>query len=179
MEFTCFFLTRDINRVIMAAPRPHAIRPGHGDSDMGPFMLEINPITVGMVAGSRVLLAGTGTWSATSSAFRWNLPRGWGFGGTVSALIQFSYAPNPKPAPLSGTLPIAGLSLPVTQTGNSFVAASPVTALVSGGLNGPAGVALHSSGNVYIADHASSASEQKGHKAKEWSLGSQLLNTLV
>ena len=60
----------------------------------------------------------------------------------------------------------------MTQAGSSYVAANPLTTLVSSGLNGPFGVAVDGAGNVYIADTRNNA-------IKEWNAATQTVSTLV
>ena len=52
--------------------------------------------------------------------------------GTGSTNVVFSYDANPG-ATRTGTLTIAGQTLTVTQAGSTYVAAGPVTTLVSSG----------------------------------------------
>ncbi|MGA2595368.1 MAG: BACON domain-containing carbohydrate-binding protein, partial [Bryobacteraceae bacterium] len=140
----------------------------------GTFSLGSGTIVVGPAAsnGSVQLVASssTATWTAASNASWLQLAAG-SMSGTGSALIQFSYGVNPNTAAQSGTLTIAGLTFTVTQAGSSFVPVSELSTLISEGLNLPYGVALDSSGNVYIADTGNNAIE-------EWS-ATQGMTTLV
>ena len=91
--------------------------------------------------------------------------------GTGNGLATFTFDAN-SGATRSGTLTIAGLTLTVTQAGSSYLAANPVSTLVSSGLSEPEDVAVDSSGNVYIADTNNNA-------IKEWNAATQTVLTLV
>ena len=140
----------------------------------GAFILGSGTTVVGPAAGSGsvqlVAASPTAAWTATSNASWLQLAAG-SMSGTGSALIQFSYGANPNAVAQSGTLTIANLTFTVTQAGNSFVPVSELSTLISQGLNLPYGVALDSSGNVYIADTGNNAIE-------EWS-ATQGMTTLV
>ncbi len=113
----------------------------------------------------------TAAWTASSNASWLHLSPA-DSSGTGSALVAFTYDPNPNPTEQSGTLNIAGLTLTVTQAGSSFVPVSSLVPLISQGLNLPYAVALDGSGNLYIAD--------TGHNAvEEWVAATQQLTTLV
>ena len=71
--------------------------------------------------------------------------------GTGSANVIFRFDANPG-ATRTGTLTIGGQTLAVTQAGSTYVAANPLTALVSSGLYFPTGVAVDGAGNVYFAE---------------------------
>ena len=109
----------------------------------------------------------TSTWSATANAAWLHTSAS----GTGSANVVFTFDANAG-ATRSGTLTIAGQTLTVTQAGSTYVAANPVTALVSTGLSAPNGVAVDGSGNVYIADSANNA-------IKKWTAATNTVSTLV
>jgi DNA-binding beta-propeller fold protein YncE len=92
-------------------------------------------------------------------------------GGTGSTNVVFTYDQNPA-ATRSGTLTIGGQRLTVTQAGATYVAAQPLTTLVSSGLSRPEGVALDGSGNVYIADFNNNA-------LYEWTITNDATTQLV
>jgi sugar lactone lactonase YvrE len=75
--------------------------------------------------------------------------------GTGSTNVVFSYDANPSPTRF-GTLTIGDQTLTVTQAGSTYVAARPLTTLVSSNqntpLNEPFGVAVDGAGNVYVAN---------------------------
>ena len=108
-----------------------------------------------------------GSWSATSNASWLHTTSS----GNGNGLTLFTFDANGG-ATRSGTLTIAGLTLTVTQAGSSYVAANPLSTLVSSGLNRPYGVAVDGSGNVYIADTDNNA-------IKEWNATTQTVSTLV
>ena len=85
--------------------------------------------------------------------------------GSGNGLATFTFDANTG-ATRTGTLTIAGETLTVTQAGSSYVAANPLTTLVSSGLSSPSGVAVDGSGNVYIADTGNNA-------IKEWNAATQ------
>jgi DNA-binding beta-propeller fold protein YncE len=128
----------------------------------------------GPTAGSNsVVLAVSpnfGPWTATANAPWLHLSLA-NQGGSGSTNVVFSYDANPG-ATRTGTLTIAGQSLAVTQAGSTYIAAAPVTTLVSSGLQNPCGLAVDGAGNVYIADTSNDA-------IKEWTATNNLVTTLV
>ena len=90
--------------------------------------------------------------------------------GSGSGLATFTFGANPGTTRF-GTLTIAGVTLTVTQAGSSYVAANPLTTLVSSGLSFPTGVAVDNSGNVYIVDNAN-------NEVYEWSPGAGTLSSM-
>jgi sugar lactone lactonase YvrE len=90
--------------------------------------------------------------------------------GAGSANVIFSYDAN-SDATRSGTLTIAGQTLTVTEAGSTYVQApGPVTTVVGTGVFRPAGVAVDSAGNLYIADTFA---------VKEWTVVNDALITIV
>jgi streptogramin lyase len=146
--------------------------------DTCPASMGSNPATlsetseiVGGAAGTgTVLLLTNGTWTASSNASWLHIAAG-SAAGVGSALIVYTYDANSSPNVQTGTLTIAGLTFIVTQAGSTYVPVSPVSPLVSSGLNNPQGLAVDGAGNVYIADAGNNA-------IKEWSLTTQNLTTL-
>jgi hypothetical protein len=127
--------------------------------------LAVSSITVGSAAGTgSVLLLSNGPWIASSNAAWLQLAAG-SAGGAGSALIQFSYSANSNPAPQTGTLTIAGSTFTVTQAGANYVPVTVMKTLPLPGLNGPQGVALDSSGNVYISPTAQTTPSKSGARA--------------
>jgi sugar lactone lactonase YvrE len=109
-------------------------------------------------------------WMATTNAAWLHLSQAMQ-SGTGSTNVVFSYDANPG-ATRSGTLTIAGQTLTVTQAGSTYVAAGPVTPLVSSGLAQAQGLAVDGAGNVYIAD--------TGHNAiKRWTVANNTVTPLV
>jgi DNA-binding beta-propeller fold protein YncE len=138
------------------------------------YSLGATALLVGPGAGSNsvVLAVGppTGNWTATTNA-SWLHLNPANQGGTGSTNVIFSYDANPG-ATRSGTLTIGGQMLTVTQAGSTYVAAEPVTALVSNGLIHPSGVAVDSAGNVYLVDNGDNA-------IKKWTVDDNTVTTLV
>jgi DNA-binding beta-propeller fold protein YncE len=138
------------------------------------FDLGASALLVGPAAGSNsVVLAvvpNIGAWTATTNAawLHLSLANQSGTGGTN---LIFSYDANPG-ATRSGTLTIAGQTLTITQAGSTYVAAEPLTTLVSSGLAQPQGLAIDGSGNVYIAD-------TENNTIEEWTVTNNTLTTLV
>ncbi len=125
----------------------------------------------GPTAGSdSVVLADPAPWTATTNA-PWLHLSAANQSGTGSTNLVFSFDANPG-ATRTGTLTIAGLTLTITQAGSTYVAANPVTTLVSSGLNNPYGVAVDGAGNAYIADTFNNA-------IKEWTVANNTVTTLV
>jgi len=123
-----------------------------------------NSVVVGSAAGSGTAqLVSSAPWTATSNAPWLQIAPG-SASGAGSALIQFSYSANPNAAAQTGTLTIGGLTFTVTQAGTSYVPVSPVTPLVSSGLDNPQGLAVDSQANLYIAD-------TDNNNIQEWSPG--------
>jgi sugar lactone lactonase YvrE len=111
----------------------------------------------------------TGTWTASTNATWLHLSAA-SQSGTGSTNVVFSFDANPG-VTRTGTLTIGGQTLNITQAGASYVAANPLTTLVSG-LNNPYGVAVDNAGNVYIAD--------TGNKViKEWTAANTNVTTLI
>ena len=121
----------------------------------------------GQAAGSDTDIVLSGAWTATSNASWLHTSAS----GTGNGLARFTFDANTG-ATRTGTLTIAGLTLTVTQAGSNYVAANPVTTLVSAGLGHPYGVAVDAAGNVYIADTGNNAIE-------EWNATTQQVSTLV
>jgi|GEM_PF-641641 len=142
----------------------------HADTDV----LGTAALVEGSAAGTdSVLLTvtpATSTWSATADNGGWLHLNSGSASGTGSATVVFTFDVNPG-VPRIGTLTIAGQTLTVTQASNTYVAANPLTALISG-LNGPAGAAVDGAGNVYISDTIDKA-------IKKWTAATQTLSTLV
>jgi DNA-binding beta-propeller fold protein YncE len=127
--------------------------PGAGS---GSVVLAVSPNSAAWTAATNV------TWLHLTPANQT------GVGGTN---VVFSYDPNPG-ATRSGTLTLGGQTLTVTQAGPTYVAAEPVTSLVSLGLGQPGGVAMDGAGNVYIANTGSNAIE-------EWVAANDTVTVLV
>jgi DNA-binding beta-propeller fold protein YncE len=137
----------------------------------GYFALGTTNLLEGPLAGEdSVVLAANSSWTATTSDSWLHLAAA-NQSGTDSTNVIFTFDGNPG-ATRTGTLTIAGLPLTVTQAGSTYVAANPVTALVSSGLSTPYGVAVDGLGNVYIADSGNNA-------VKEWIAASNAVITLV
>jgi DNA-binding beta-propeller fold protein YncE len=138
------------------------------------YVLGTSALLVGPAAGSNSdLLAVTpkdGTWTATTNAMWLHLTVA-NQSGTGSTNVVFSYDANPGQT-RSSTLNIGDQTLAVTQAGSNYIAAQPLTTLVSSGLSDPFGVAVDGSGNVYIADYGDNA-------IKEWTAASNVLTTLL
>jgi uncharacterized repeat protein (TIGR01451 family) len=135
-------------------------------------MLGTNSLLVGSAAGaSSVVLTDGGAWTATSNSSFLHISTG-SASGTGSGVVVFTYDAFTGTGTRTGTLTIAGLPVTVTQAGTNYVGPGPVLTLVSSGLNGPSGVAVDGSGNVYVADRNNNA-------VKEWSATTQQVTTLV
>lgn len=130
----------------------------------------VEPPTAGI---DSVVLAAPSTaspWTATANV-TWLHITSTNQNGDGSANVIFAYDGN-SGATRQGTITIAGLSLNVTQTGSSYVPASPVTVLVSNNSILPSGIALDTFGNVYVADPENNAIE-------EWIAGSNTMVSLI
>jgi DNA-binding beta-propeller fold protein YncE len=138
------------------------------------YFLGTTALVEGPSAGSdSVVLAvytNSATWTNTANGGWLHLSPA-NQSGTGSTNVVFSYDANPG-ATRSGTLTIGGQTLSVAQAGSTYVAARPLTTLVSSGLNGPTGVAVDGTGNVYIADYRINA-------IKEWTTANNTVTTLV
>jgi DNA-binding beta-propeller fold protein YncE len=138
------------------------------------YSLGTTALLVGPPAGSNSVVLGAfpniAAWTNTANAAWLHLSPA-NQSGAGSTNVVFGYDANPG-ATRSGTLTIAGLTLTVTQAGSTYVAAQPVTTLVSSGLDDPHGVAVDGSGNVYIADTAHEA-------VKKWTGANNTVTTLV
>ena len=144
-------------------------------TQIGPtYSLGTTNLLEGNLAGSdSVVLSVTPTgaiWAATTNALWLHLSAG-NQNGAGSANVVFTFDANPG-ATRTGTLTIAGQAITVTQAGSTYVAANPLTTLVSSGLFDPEGVAVDSADNVYIADTGNQA-------IKEWTTANNTVTTLV
>jgi hypothetical protein len=92
-------------------------------------------------------------------------------GGFGSTNIVFTFDANDG-LTRTGSIIIAGNTLTVTQAGTNYVAARPVTTVVSSGLLYPNGLSVDASGNLYIADSG-------GNAIREWIPASNTLATLL
>jgi DNA-binding beta-propeller fold protein YncE len=144
-------------------------------TQMGPtYSLGTTNLLEGNLAGSdSVVLSVTpaGAIWTTSTNDSWLHLSAGNQSGAGSTNVIFTFDANPG-ATRIGTLTIAGQALTVTQAGSSYVTANPVTTLVSSGLLDPEGVAVDSTGNVYIADTGNQA-------IKEWTAANNTVTTLV
>ena len=138
------------------------------------YQLGTSALLEGRAAGTDSVLVAvspaSATWTATANVPWLHLPAG-NQSGAGSADVVFVYLANTGPA-RAGTLTIGGQTLSVTQAGSTYVAASPITTLVSSGLNKPQGVAVDAAGNVYIADTGNNAIEM-------WTPTNNIVTTLV
>ena len=126
----------------------------------------------GAAGSSSVVLLDGGDWTAASNSSFLHIGEG-SSSGTGNAVVIFAYDAFTGTGTRSGTLTVAGFTVTVTQAGTNY---SPVTALTtlvsSSGLGNPDGVAVDSSGNIYIADAGNNA-------IKKWTASTQSLTTLV
>jgi DNA-binding beta-propeller fold protein YncE len=117
------------------------------------YALGTTNLLVGPAAGSNSVVLGvtpaTGLWTATANANWLHLSLA-NQSGTGSTNVIFSYDANAG-ATRSGNLSLGSQTLAITQAGSTYVAAGPVTTLVSTGL-GPAGLTLDGTGNVYFTE---------------------------
>ena len=88
-----------------------------------------------------------GAWTATANASWLHTTSS----GSGNGLATFTFDANAG-ATRTGTLTIAGETLTVTQAGSGYVAANPLTTLVSSGLNDPQGVAVDARATSTFAD---------------------------
>ena len=141
-------------------------------ANSGPPTLGTTNVVVGPAAGvDSVVLSSLGTsWTAKNSTGWLHESAGYQT-GTTSTNVVFSFDANTG-ATRTGTVTIAGQTLTITQAAANYVAAAPVTTLVSSGLNNPQGVAADGTGNVYIADTGNNA-------IKVWSPTNNTVTTLV
>jgi DNA-binding beta-propeller fold protein YncE len=140
-----------------------------GNSSLGTATLVEGP----SAGADSVVLAMFGpiaAWTATANASWLHLDAA-DQNGTGSTNVVFTFDTNPG-ATRTGTLTVAGLNLTVTQAGSTYVAANPITTLVSSGLNSPQIMAADGAGNVYFADADNNA-------IKKWTAASNTVTTLV
>ncbi len=134
-----------------------------GAASLGTYSLLEGP-----AAGSDSdIVAVSGAWTATANV-SWLRTASSGSG---NGLATFTFDAN-SGATRTGTLTIGGDTLTVTQAGSSYAAAANPVTIVSSGLSLPSGVAVDSSGNVYIADSL-------GKAITEWNASTQMVTTLV
>lgn len=139
------------------------------------FSLTTSTLAVSAAAGSAsvqlIATSPAAAWSAQANTSWLHLSPA-NSSGIGSALIQFTYNPNPNSTAQSGTLTIAGQTLSVTQAGLGFVPSNMLSTVISQGLDLPYAVAVDHAGNVYIADTGNNAIE-------EWNAATQQMSTLV
>ena len=134
--------------------------------------LGTNSLLVGSAAGaSSVVLSSGSPWTAIANDSFLHISAG-SASGTGSAVAIFTYDAFAGTGSRTGTLTIAGQTVTVTQAGTNYIEPGGMTTLVSSGLSEPGGVAVDSSGNVYLADTFNNA-------IKEWSPSTQQVTTLV
>ena len=75
--------------------------------------------------------------------------------GAGSTNVVFTFDANPG-ATRTGTLTVAGQTLTVTQAGSTYVAANPITKLISW-VPGPRNMAVDGAGNIYFPDNYNNA----------------------
>jgi sugar lactone lactonase YvrE len=167
-------LISSVGTATVAVVNPGAIASGGVGFTIWPG-LGTNTLFVGSAAGkSSVELPYNGAWTTLANDSFLHIAAG-STSGTGSALIVFSYDAFTGTGSRTGTLTIAGLTVTVTQVGTSYIGPfgpAPLITLASSGLNGPYGVAVDGSGNVYIADSQNSV-------IREWNASTQLMTTLV
>ena len=140
------------------------------------FNLGTTNLVVGPATGTNSVVLGVtpvtalNSWTATTNATWLHLSAA-NQGGSGGTNVTFTFDANAG-ATRSGTLTIAGQTLTIIQAGSTYVAANPLTNLVSSGLNNPHGVAVDGAGNVYIADTANGA-------VKKWTATNNTVTTLV
>src|SRR5579862_584907 len=136
-----------------------------------PVALGVSSLVVPASAGSNsVELVTTSAWTASTAASWLHLPSGSGSGG---AIVIFSYDANAG-ATRTGTITFnnSALTLTVTQAGALYSSVAYLTTLVSSGLSLPEGVAVDSSGNLYIADSVANTNYK-------WTASTQQLSPLT
>jgi DNA-binding beta-propeller fold protein YncE len=134
--------------------------------------LGTNALLVGNAAGSSsVVLTYSGAWTAAANDSFLHISAG-STSGTSSGVVVFTYDTFTGTGTRTGTLTIAGFSVTVTQAGTNYIGPGAATTLVSSGLNIPTGLAVDSSGNVYIANN-------NGFTVQKWSASTQQVTTLV
>jgi DNA-binding beta-propeller fold protein YncE len=149
--------------------QPIIIQQGTSTYSLGAIALLEGP-SAGSNSVVLAVFPAIGAWTAIANA-PWLHISPANQSGTASANVVFNYDMNPG-ATRSGTLIIAGNTLTVTQAGSTYVAAAPVTALVTSGLSFPGGVATDGTGNVYITDYGDNA-------IKKWTAANNTVTTLV
>ena len=129
-------------------------------------------VTVGPAAGSSqalvVVTPSTAPWNATSNASWLHVTTPSGPG---SGLAQFTFDANSGAAVRTGTLSLSGQTFTVTQAGAGYITTNTTSTVVTG-LKAPNGMAMDSSGNIYIADTTNKA-------LKKWVPSTNTMTTLV
>jgi hypothetical protein len=158
------------NAAIAALPyRNYGISSDQETTLLGPPIsvagLGVASVVYGEAAGSGsdIVSAPAGAaWSASTNSSWINLTNG---SGTGAGLVTFTYSANAG-ATRTGTITLSAstfqLTLTITQAGASYAQTSQLNTVVSTttGLGQPYGVAVDSSGNLYIADNTKSAIEK-------------------
>ena len=111
----------------------------------------------------------TQAWTATANASWLHLDAA-DQSGTGSTNVVFTFDTNPG-ATRTGTLTVAGQTLTVTQAGSTYVAANPITKLISW-VPGPRNMAVDGAGNIYFPD-------DYNNTVQKWTAANNTLATLV
>jgi sugar lactone lactonase YvrE len=107
------------------------------------------------------------SWLASSDAAWLHLPAA---AGTGSTNLVFTFDAN-SGATRTGTVTVAGQALRVVQAGAAYVAANPLTLLLSS-LNTPSSVAVDTNGNVYVCDYGNAV-------VQKWNASGKTFATVI
>lgn len=128
-------------------------------------------LLVGASGGAKsitlVTTPSTAAWSATANAAWLHLTTA---NGTGSTNVIFTVDANGG-APRSGTLTIGGKTFTVTQAGANYDLTTVPFTVTATGLADPSGVALDSTGNLYIADYTN-------NQVKKWTRSTKTVSIL-
>jgi hypothetical protein len=111
----------------------------------------------------------TQAWTATANA-SWLHLSAVNQSGSGSTNVVFTFDANPG-ATRTGTLTVAGQTLSVTQAGSTYLAANPITTLISW-VPGPRNMAVDGAGNIYFPDDYNDA-------VQKWTAANNTVAALV
>ena len=137
----------------------------------GPAMATTEVLVGSSAGASSVILRSSGSWSAALNAPFLHIAAG-SVAGAGDAVVSFTYDAFTGAGTRTGTLTIGGLTLTVTQAGADYMIPGGAIPLIASGLNSPVGVAVDSSGSVYIGDAGNNA-------VKQWNPVTQEVSALV
>ncbi len=159
--------TQGVQRYVLTVEVGESGDPSAAASTSVIINVSLPPLEGPNAGSGSYVVAADGAWTAISNASWLHTS----YSGTGNGLATYTFDANTGPT-RTGTLTIAGQTVTVIQAGSIYVAANPIAALVSYGLNDPASVAVDALGNLYFADSEDNA-------IKEYNAATRQITILV